>query len=68
MRNPGAVALSRVIFWSLKTSLRIYRGAAGKPGMHAVAGLAFSMFLGTVAFAFGTFFFHVAYSSFLPPP
>ncbi len=63
---PALLLYLGVIFWTLKTSLKIYRGTANKRGMQTVAGLAYSMFLGTVAFAFGTFFFHVAYSSFLP--
>jgi O-antigen ligase len=55
-----------IILWTLKTARSIYRSSASRPGMHAVAGLSYSLFLGTIAFAVATFFFHDAYTGFLP--
>jgi len=63
---PALFVYLAIIFWTLRTAWRIYRSSAGRPGLNAVAGLSFSLLLGTIAFASATFFFHVAYTSFLP--
>jgi O-antigen ligase len=63
---PALFLYLAIIFWTLRTSWRIYRWSAGRTGLNAVEGLSFSLLLGTIAFASATFFFHVAYTGYLP--
>ena len=63
---PALFAYVGIILWTLKTSWKIHRWSVDRPGMDAIAWLSYSLLLGTIAYASGTFFFHVAYTSFLP--
>ena len=61
---PAFVLYSTVIFLVLRSNLRIYRRAVHRDD--AAGALALCLFASTLAYAMCTFFFHVAYSSYLP--
>jgi O-antigen ligase len=63
---PALVCYLGVIWLSIKRSYRLYRRSVGQPQLRAVEGLAFSLLMGLVVYAIGTFFFHIAYSNLLP--
>ena len=62
---PAFLLYGAVIFLTLRSNLRIYWCSAGRDDS-GVSALAFSLFMGGVAYAVDTFFFHLAYSSYLP--
>ncbi|HEV2201144.1 MAG TPA: O-antigen ligase family protein [Bryobacteraceae bacterium] len=63
---PALFAYLWIVGWTLKTSWKMYRRPVSGPAMNAVAGLSYSLFMGTLAYASATFFFHLAYAGFLP--
>ncbi len=62
---PAFFLYSAVIFLVLRSNLRIYRRLVSDQERDAGA-LAFCLFAATLVYAIDTFFFHVAYSSYLP--
>jgi O-antigen ligase len=60
---PAFLLYASVLFLTLRSNLRIYRRAPDVPG---ISTLAFCLFTGALVYAVCTFFFHVAYSSYLP--
>ena len=63
---PGFIFYIATLLTCLRTNYRLYRRAAGRKGLEDVAGLSYCMLLCLAAFALSTFFFHIAYSSYLP--
>jgi O-antigen ligase len=63
---PAFLLYVGVIFLVLRSNLRIYRRSGQSEDAQDVSALAFCLFAGTLAYATDTFFFHVAYSSYLP--
>jgi O-antigen ligase len=63
---PALVLYCGVIFISLRSNFRIYRRAAKYPELSDLSALAFCLFNSTLVYAICTFFFHIAYSSYLP--
>ncbi|MBZ5610850.1 MAG: O-antigen ligase family protein [Acidobacteriia bacterium] len=61
---PALLIYTGVVFLVLRSNLRIYRRAPEDSS--DVSALAFCLFAGTLGYAIDTFFFHVAYSSYLP--
>jgi O-antigen ligase len=61
---PAFFLYTAVIFLALRSNLRIFRRASNDDS--ATAALAFCLFAATLVYAIDTFFFHVAYSSYLP--
>jgi len=63
---PALVLYVSVIAITLISNFRIFRRSAGIPRYRDLSALAFCFFCSTLAYAICTFFFHVAYSSYLP--
>jgi O-antigen ligase len=63
---PAFFFYCAALFLCLRANLRTYRRAARKKGLEEVAGLSFSLFLAALVYAIATFFFHIAYSYYLP--
>jgi O-antigen ligase len=63
---PGLVFYVAVIVICLRMNYRLYRQVAGRKGLEDYAGLSYCLLLSIIIYAIGTFFFHIAYSSYLP--
>ncbi len=68
---PAFLLYTFVIFLSLGANLRVYRRTLARRttvrrSFHSANALAFCLFQSTLAYAVCTFFFHVAYGSYLP--
>jgi O-antigen ligase len=63
---PALICYLAVLGYCFRASRRLYKQAAGKPEHRELAGLSMSLFGGTLVFAIGTFFFHMAYSGAFP--
>ena len=63
---PGFVFYVATLLICLRTNYRLYRRTAGRKGLEDVAGLTYCLLLCIAAFALSTFFFHIAYSYYLP--
>ncbi len=63
---PAFLLYVSVIFLALISNLRIYRRTPDRESSGSLNALAFCLFASTLAYAVCTFFFHVAYSSYLP--
>ncbi len=61
---PAFALYLAIIFLVLRSNLRIYRRSSQENP--DVGALAFCLFAGTLGFAVDTFFFHLAFSSYLP--
>jgi O-antigen ligase len=62
---PAFLLYVSVILLALGSNLRIYRRAADSAEPGDVRALAFCLFAGVLVYAVCTFFFHIAYSSYL---
>jgi O-antigen ligase len=63
---PGFFIYTGVVILCLWSNLRMFRRSARQPQLRQLNALAFSAFCGCVVYAVATFFFHIAYSSYLP--
>lgn len=63
---PAFLLYTGVIFVVLRSNLRIYRRSAHSEEARDVSALAFCLFASALAYATCTFFFHLAYSGYLP--
>ena len=63
---PGFIFYIAVIVVSLRMNYRLYKSTGKRAGMEDYAALSYCMFLSIVVYAIATFFFHVAYSIYLP--
>lgn len=63
---PGLIFYSAVIAICLRMNYRVYRQVVGRKGLEDYVGLSYCLFLSTVVYAISTFFFHIAYSAYLP--
>ena len=63
---PGFIFYLGSIIVCLRMNYRTYKETISVQGMSNYAGLSFCMLLSTVLYAVSTFFFHIAYTSFLP--
>ena len=63
---PAFLLYVSVIMLALVSNFRIFRRTAGLPEYGDLNALAFCTFSATLMYAICTFFFHIAYSSYLP--
>jgi O-antigen ligase len=63
---PAFLMYTGVVILCLWSNLRMFRRSAGQPQLRQLNALAFCTFCGCVVYAVSTFFFHIAYSSYLP--
>jgi len=63
---PAFLMYTGVVILCLWSNLRIFRRSARQPQLAQLNALAFCAFCGCVVYAVSTFFFHIAYSSYLP--
>jgi len=63
---PALIFYVAVIFICLRSNLRLYRRTRDRPGLGDVAALSQCLLAGTLVFAVSAFFFHMAYSAYLP--
>lgn len=63
---PAVIFYAAVIGLSLASNLRLYRRARDRPADYELAGLSHCLLAGTLVFAVSAFFFHMAYSAYLP--
>jgi O-antigen ligase len=63
---PAFLLYASVIVLTLVSNFRIFRRTANLPESSDLRALAFCMFNATLVYAICTFFFHIAYSSYLP--
>lgn len=63
---PALICYVTVICVCFRRNYRMYQLAARKEQFREIEGLAFSLFIGVLVYAVGTFFFHIAYSGILP--
>ena len=63
---PAFLLYVGVIGIALVSNFRMFRRSAGLPEYRDLSALAFCCFCSTLAYAICTFFFHIAYSSYLP--
>jgi hypothetical protein len=63
---PAFLLYSSVLVLTLVSNFRIFRRTAGLADYVDLSALAFCMFSATLMYAICTFFFHIAYSSYLP--
>ena len=63
---PALLSYVAVIWLALRANIRIFRRSARVAELRDQAALAFCLFGSTLVYAVATFFFHLAYSSFLP--
>jgi O-antigen ligase len=63
---PAFLLYVSVIVLTLLSNFRIFRRTANLPESSDLSALAFCMFNATLMYAICTFFFHIAYSSYLP--
>jgi len=63
---PAFLLYVSVIVLTLVSNFRIFRRTSGMAELSDLSALAFCMFSATLVYAICTFFFHIAYSSYLP--
>jgi hypothetical protein len=63
---PAFLLYCSVLVLTLVSNFRIFRRTAGLPDYADLSALAFCMFSAALMYAICTFFFHIAYSSYLP--
>jgi hypothetical protein len=63
---PAFLLYTSVIVIALISNFRIFRRTANVPASSDLSALAFCTFNATLAYAICTFFFHIAYSGYLP--
>jgi O-antigen ligase len=63
---PALLFYVAVIGLCLRSNFRIYRRTRDRPADRDLAGLSQCLLAGTLVFAVSAFFFHMAYSSYLP--
>jgi O-antigen ligase len=63
---PAFLLYVSVIVLTLVSNFRIFRRTAGVAELSDLSALGFCMFSATLVYAICTFFFHIAYSSYLP--
>jgi O-antigen ligase len=63
---PAFLLYTGVILIALVSNFRIFRRTANVPAYSDLSALAFCAFNATLAYAICTFFFHIAYSGYLP--
>ncbi len=63
---PAVIFYAAVIGLCLASNLRLYRRTRDRPSDCELAGLSHCLLAGTLVFAVSAFFFHMAYSAYLP--
>jgi len=63
---PALIFYVAVIGLCLRSNLRLYRRTRDRPADSDLAGLSRCLIAGTLVFAVSAFFFHMAYSAYLP--
>jgi len=63
---PALIFYAAVIGLCLESNLRLYRRTRDRPAYRDLAGLSRCLLAGTLVFAVSAFFFHMAYSAYLP--
>jgi O-antigen ligase len=63
---PALIFYVAVIGLCLRSNLRLYRQTRDRPADRELAGLSRCLLAGTLVFAVSAFFFHMAYSAYLP--
>jgi len=63
---PALILYLAVIGLCLRSNLRLYRWARDRPECCELAGLSRCLLAGTLVYAVSAFFFHMAYSAYLP--
>ena len=63
---PAFICYCAVLVLSFRTNLRLYRQSRDNPALKDVASLSFCLLAAFLVYAVGTFFFHIAYSGYLP--
>ncbi len=63
---PALIFYVAVIGICLRSNLRLYRRTRDRPAHRELAGLSRCLLAGTLVFAISAFFFHMAYSAYLP--
>ena len=62
----AAICYIAVLFIAIRTSRRLYREFSTYPGEEVIAGIALTLFATLVSLAVAIFFFHLAYSYYVP--
>jgi O-antigen ligase len=63
---PAAIFFVSIVMVCLISNLRMYQRSKRHPRLQDVNSLAFSLLCGSVLFAVAIFFYHIAYSTYLP--
>ena len=63
---PAFICYCAVIVLSFRTNWRLYRQSRDNPALKEVASLSFCLLAAILVYAVSTFFFHIAYSMYLP--
>jgi len=63
---PALIFYAAVIGLCLRSNLRLYRQTRDHPAYREIAGLSRCLLAGTLVYAVSAFFFHMAYSAYLP--
>jgi O-antigen ligase len=63
---PALIFYLAVIGLCLRSNLQLYRRTRDRPAWRELAGLSRCLLAGTLVFAVSAFFFHMAYSAYLP--
>ena len=63
---PAFLFYTSVVILCILSNLRTYQRSKNDPRLLQVSALAFSLMCGSVVFAVATFFYHIAYSGYLP--
>ena len=63
---PALIFYVAVIGLCLRSNFRLYRRTRDRPAFRELAGLSRCLLAGTLVFAVSAFFFHMAYSAYLP--
>jgi O-antigen ligase len=63
---PAALCYTLVLLISIRTSRKLYREFSLRPGEEKIAGIALTLFAALVSLAIALFFFHLAYTYYVP--
>jgi len=63
---PAFVCYTLAIIACIRMNYVLFKRTAARPELREYNAIAFCMFLCSIAYAFSTFFFHIAYSSYFP--